>query len=77
MVYTIGIDIYICHVYLCKLFFLAVDGGWWCPTFWFVKSLHNNLVYALGIIIWYIPQVQKLHISSISLQTHFDMGLIL
>ena len=29
----------------------VVDGGW-CPTFWFFKSLDNNMVYSLGIDIY-------------------------
>ena len=27
-------------------------GGWWCPTFWFFKSLDNNMVYTLGIYVY-------------------------
>ena len=27
-------------------------GGGWGPTFWFFKSLDNNMVYSLGIDIY-------------------------
>ena len=49
MVYSFGIYVYICQIYLCKLIFLALDGGWWCPSFWFAKPLHKNMVDTLGI----------------------------
>ena len=26
-------------------------GGWWSATFWFFKSLDNNMVYTLGIYV--------------------------
>ena len=28
-----------------------VDGGWW-PTFWFFKSLDNNMVYSYDIDVY-------------------------
>ena len=27
-------------------------GGGWGPTFWFSKSLDNNMVYTLGIYVY-------------------------
>ena len=34
-----------------RLFFIWVGGGW-CPTFCFLKSIENNMVYSLGIYIY-------------------------
>ena len=34
--------------------FLSMDGGLWCLTFWFVKSLHNNMVYTFGRDVTYV-----------------------
>jgi len=34
-----------------RLLIYLVGGGWW-PTFWFLKSLDNNMVYSLGIDIY-------------------------
>ena len=34
------------------LFWWSVVGGRWSSTFWFFKSLDNNMLYTLGIYVY-------------------------
>ena len=45
-------------------------GGGGCPTFWFFKSLDNNMVYTLGIYIY-----TCIHIVIISVQIPYGFDI--
>ena len=50
LLYFIRIPLLITETFF--LFWWSVVGGGWSATFWFFKSLDNNMVYTLGIYVY-------------------------